>query len=722
MGVSDPVAHYRDLLVQHTGDAATSDPDVLEYILSVLGDFASTSAALNGGGEEGELEEELSEAVGDMLIGCGCEEEAVARLCEALATEMRISHEGSGEAGDGSGRKLSGGAVTLGLAATSNHEVESYTNAGRINAPTYNRADVEKAERKQRAKQEARENKKANQPIVESYLDDAIAGMTTATVSKRNKGQTNSPDIRVENFDIRYGGKNILTNANLYLSAGRRYGLVGRNGIGKSTLLKSMAVRSINIPEHISILYVEQEMEGSDISALESVLDADVERTALLEEEKALLGKEQSKKAGDDGDKRLAEIYARLEEIEADKAESVVSLILAGLGFTEEMQKMPTRAFSGGWRMRLSLARALFCKPDLLLLDEPTNMLDIPAVAWLEDYLVSWPHTVLVVSHDRQFLNEVATDIVHQHNERLDAYKGNFAQFLITKEERLKNQQREYEKQMEYRQHLQDYIDRWRYNAKRAPQAQSKIKILEKLPELVLAVPDPEITFKFPPADYLAPPVIQLDDVHFGYTPEIPLLKGITMSFQMETRMALVGPNGAGKSTLLGLITGKLSPVKGRAKINQKLRIGMFNQHFIDTLDLTMNPVQFIKSKFPGKEDEEVRRNLGAFGITGQLGLQIMKTLSGGQKSRVIFAYIAMQNPQFLILDEPTNHLDMDSIEALRDALVNFKGGVIVVSHDEHFTSTVCNELWLCQDGSVRRLEGGIKEYKKSVVAKKKAM
>ncbi|KZO99778.1 hypothetical protein CALVIDRAFT_534204 [Calocera viscosa TUFC12733] len=531
-----------------------------------------------------------------------------------------------------------------------------------------------------------------------------------------------SKDIHLVNVDVTFGSNRILTGASLTLAYGRRYGLIGRNGVGKSTLLRHIALRDIAIPKHITILFVEQEIVGDDTPALQSVLSADVWRERLLGEQDALDKRLATLAEGsaemEEASGRLAELHEKLAEMDVEGAVGRAAGLLAGLGFTEADQHRPTREFSGGWRMRLALARALFVKPDLLMLDEPSNHIDLNALAWLEDYLQTWQGTILVVSHDRAFLDAVATDIVWQHSARLDYFKGNFTQFYATKTERDKNRRKEYETQMQYRAHLQAFVDRWRYNANRAAQAQSRIKILEGLPDLEPPEQEETETFKFPEAEKISPPLLQLSEVSFGYTPDKLILKGINIDVGLDSRMAIIGPNGAGKSTLIKLLTGELKPLTGQMNRHGRLRIAYFAQHHVDTLPAHLSPVSFLATRFPGKSEQEYRSHLGSFGITGITGLQTIETLSGGQKSRVAFAALSLQNPHILLLDEPTNHLDMEGLDALMDALAKWNGGVIVISHDERFITGVASELWVCADGTVSKYKGDVAAYKELIVNK----
>jgi ATP-binding cassette subfamily F protein 3 len=417
-------------------------------------------------------------------------------------------------------------------------------------------------------------------------------------------------------------------------------------------------------------------------------------------------------------DTKLGDVQSKLAEMESDKAESRAASILAGLGFSAERQQFATKTFSGGWRMRLALARALFCEPDLLLLDEPSNMLDVPSITFLSNYLQDYPSTVLVVSHDRAFLNEVATDIVHQHSQRLDYYRGaNFDSFYATREERKKTAKREYENQMAQRAHLQAFIDKFRYNAAKSSEAQSRIKKLEKMP--VLEPPEAEysVHFKFPDVEKLSPPIVQMSEVTFGYTKDNVLLKNVDLDVQLDSRIGIVGPNGAGKTTMLKLLIGKLTPSSGLITAHARLRIGFFAQHHVDALDLTVSAVSFMAKNYPGRTDEEYRRQLGAFGITGTTGLQKMALLSGGQKSRVAFACLALTNPHILVLDEPSNHLDIEAMDALAAALNEFQGGVLMVSHDVTMLQSVCTSLWVCDQCTVEHFPGDVQAYKKRIAA-----
>ncbi|XP_043926120.1 ATP-binding cassette sub-family F member 3 [Protopterus annectens] len=679
--------------------------------------FSYVTGILDTSSSDFESEDDLFDAVGMYLQEVSSNsknEDDIKRICQKMYNTLKVNDCTSSD------KVLLDAPVQLSkITGTYDSQVNDVQGIWMMkrdpSSSTVNSKKLEKAEAKLKAKQDKRMEKDTQKSSGSILLEEASASQASSKKESRLElsGKNKSYDIRIENFDVSYGERTLLTGAEINLASGRRYGLVGRNGLGKTTLLKMIASRNLRIPSHISILHVEQEVAGDDTEALQSVLECDTLRESLLKEEKALTARINSGKGDGTESVRLSEIYAALEEIEADKAPARASIILAGLGFTAKMQKQTTKEFSGGWRMRLALARALFAKPDLLLLDEPTNMLDIRAILWLESYLQTWQSTILVVSHDRNFLNAVATDIIHLHSQRLDMYRGDYENFYKTKEERLKNQQREWEAQQQYREHIQVFIDRFRYNANRASQVQSKLKLLEKLPELKPVDKDTEVILKFPDNfEKLSPPVLQLDEVDFYYSPDKIVFKNLNVSADLESRICVVGENGAGKSTMLKILLGELAPVQGVRHAHRNLKIGYFSQHHVDQLELNVNAVELLAHKFPGKPEEEYRHQLGRYGVSGELAVRPVASLSGGQKSRVAFAQMTMPCPNFYILDEPTNHLDMETIEALGKALNTFKGGVILVSHDERFIRIVCRELWVCENQTVRRLDGGFDEYK----------
>ncbi|KAL2804772.1 ATP-binding cassette sub-family F member 3 isoform 2 [Daubentonia madagascariensis] len=675
------------------------DGQVFDYVTGVL----------HSGSADFESVDDLVEAVGELLqevSGDSKDDASIRAVCQRMAEPQS----------QGSSQVLLDAPIQLSK-ITENYDCGTKLPGllKREQSSTVNAKKLEKAEARLKAKQEKRSEKdtlKTSNPLV---LEEASASQAGSRKESRleSSGKNKSYDVRIENFDVSFGDRVLLAGADVNLAWGRRYGLVGRNGLGKTTLLKMLATRSLRVPAHISLLHVEQEVAGDDTPALQSVLESDSVREDLLRQERELgtqiaAGRVEGLKAT-----QLAEIYAKLEEIEADKAPARASVILAGLGFTPKMQQQPTREFSGGWRMRLALARALFARPDLLLLDEPTNMLDIRAILWLENYLQTWPSTILVISHDRNFLNAIATDIIHLHSQRLDGYRGDFETFIKSKQERLLNQQREYEAQQQYRQHIQVFIDRFRYNANRASQVQSKLKMLEKLPELKPVVKESEVVMKFPDGfEKFSPPILQLDEVDFYYDPKHVIFSRLSVSADLESRICVVGENGAGKSTMLKLLMGDLAPVRGIRHAHRNLKIGYFSQHHVEQLDLNVSAVELLARKFPGQPEEEYRHQLGRYGISGELAMRPVASLSGGQKSRVAFAQMTMPCPNFYILDEPTNHLDMETIEALGRALNSFRGGVILVSHNERFIRLVCRELWVCEGGSITRVEGGFDQYR----------
>lgn len=552
-------------------------------------------------------------------------------------------------------------------------------------------------------------------PTSKSSIADFVQSPSSFTMNRSNKSSSLSKDITIDNFDISVGGKSLIRDSALKVLHGRRYGLVGRNGAGKSTLLRHISSRELDVPSHLNILHVEQEVTGDDTTVLQSVLDTDIERKTLLDEEKELLQK-QAKATPEELkvlDVRLSEVYAKLTEINADNAESVASKILAGLGFSADMQQKATKEYSGGWRMRVSLARALFCSPDVLLLDEPTNMLDVKTTLWLEKYLLTWKKTLVVVSHDRSFLNNIATDIIHLHNSTLNYYTGDYDTFVHTRTERLMVLERTKQAQDDQRKHIQSFIDRFRFNANRAALVQSRIKRLEKMEVLPDVIEDPTLAFTFPKCSPLSPPIIQFKDVSFGYSQDKILFHDVNFSIDLDSRIALVGPNGAGKSTLINLIAGDLTPTKGILFRHGRLRLARFSQHHVDQLDLALSPVEVLRDMYPGKDILEYRSWLGKYGISGDLAKQKIDTLSGGQKSRVVFAIMGMGEPQIMILDEPVNHLDIETVDVLTQALNDYNGGILLVSHDERIITHCCDEVWIVENSRVKKWKGEFEDYRK---------
>jgi ATP-binding cassette subfamily F protein 3 len=730
------------------------DPILSEYSVGYLTHAANSFSSDSDPNAPSPLEEAAATVAALLLSASGNlskdNETAITSLVDKFISRLNAANGTDGERRQmapsarkldqavhvGSSKNMSS---TLGLAGGS-VDLES-ANTRKVESRV-DRKKLEKAERKLRAKQDRKEfknveyeaSKLLDQPSEAQSYEEFYMAVNPLQVG--NDSANKSKDIKIDSFDVSMPGLRILTDASLTLAYGRRYGLVGQNGIGKSTLLRALARREVSIPTHISILHVEQEITGDDTPALQAVLDADVWRKHLLKEQEKITKElneleaerasmadtsadaERLDKQREGLDTTLSDVHSKLAEMESDKAESRAASILAGLGFSTERQQFATKTFSGGWRMRLALARALFCEPDLLLLDEPSNMLDVPSITFLANYLQDYPSTVLVVSHDRAFLNEVATDIIHQHSERLDYYKGgNFDSFYATKEERRKTAKREYEKQMAERAHLQAFIDKFRYNAAKSSEAQSRIKKLERMP--ILQAPEAEYTvhFKFPEVEKLSPPIIQMSGVSFGYSKDNTLLKNVDLDVQLDSRIGIVGPNGAGKTTALKLLIGALQPSAGLISQNPRLRVGFFAQHHVDALDLNNSAVGFMAKQYPGKPDEEYRRHLGAFGITGMTGLQKMALLSGGQKSRVAFACLALTNPHILVLDEPSNHLDIEAMDALSEALQKFQGGVLMVSHDVTMLQNVCTSLWVCDNGTIEHFDGSVQAYKRRITA-----
>ena len=545
-------------------------------------------------------------------------------------------------------------------------------------------------------------------------------------------------DIKISSLTVRAKGKILLENTAVTIAHGRKYGLVGPNGKGKSTLLRLLARRQIPVPEGIDALLVEQEVVGDKHSALESVVMADTELMKLRDEEKDLTEKMESlttsEDTKDDGKMaaRLTEIYEKLTNMGASSANARASKILHGLGFTPAMQERATSTFSGGWRMRISLARALFIQPTLLMLDEPTNHLDLRAAIWLEEYLMRWKKTLIVVSHDRDFLDSVTSDIIHLHDERLHQYKGNFSAFEEMYEQRRREANKQFEKydkamkaakKSGNREQLKKAKDQGKKKGKKGKKGMDDEAEAAGGTE-IRKWNDYTVHFEFPEPTELNPPLISLMDADFKYPNRDDFgMKNLNLGIDMGSRIAIVGPNGAGKSTLMNLLAGDIEPTSGTSRRSQKLRIGRYAQHFVDVLTLDVTPVHYLLEKFPdsGYRIEQMRAKLGKFGLSGHHHMQPIVKLSGGQKARVVFAAISLSRPHILLLDEPTNHLDMQSVDALADAIEEYEGGVVIISHDSRLLSRVCedeerSEVWIVEDGELETYDGDFDDYRDELV------
>jgi len=565
---------------------------------------------------------------------------------------------------------------------------------------------LERAAKKKKSRQE-KKARREEQKYMEKMAKEGVEtiGFQRSVIDTGG----GSRDIKLDYFSLSYGRTQLLVDATLSIVQGRKYGLVGRNGSGKSTLLRHISSRELPIPKNISVLHVEQEVVGDETTVLRSVLEADLELVELWREEKALLEK-------DPENLRLPVIYKRLNEIDAVTAEARASAILAGLSFDQEMQVRPTSEYSGGWRMRIALARALFCHPDLLLLDEPTNHLDFHAIVWLERFLEGWEGTIIIVSHQREFLNLVCTDIAHLHQKTITQYRGNYDNFEKAANEHLKQMSRALDAQVAQRKHIQAFIDRFRVNANRAAMVQSRIKKLQRMAEISPMVEEDSVDLPFLSPSPISPPILQLEDCEFRYHQDAPILfKDVNLGVDMDSRVALVGANGSGKSTLLKLLTGELSADKGSVYRNGALRFSTFSQHFVDQLDLNLSTLEYFNTIHPKMSSQDIRSHVGKYGIVGDIALRSIRTLSGGQKSRVVFAKIALDRPHILLLDEPSNHLDIETIEGLARSLATFEGGVLMVSHDQRLIELVCDEIWNLENNEVKVWPGNMKSYKKHI-------
>ena len=510
--------------------------------------------------------------------------------------------------------------------------------------------------------------------------------------------------LKLENISYSVAGRNLIEDASVSIPTGHKVGLVGRNGTGKTTLFRvirgelPLDTGSFSLPSRARIGGVAQEVPGNEVSLLNTVLAADVERATLLADTST-------------DPARIAEVQTRLADIDAWSAEARASTILRGLGFTADEMHEPCSAFSGGWRMRVALAAVLFSEPDLLLLDEPTNYLDLEGALWLESYLAKYPHTVLIVSHDRGLLNRAVGAILHLEDKKLTLYQGNYDTFAETRAARIAVAASENRKIEARKAHLQSFVDRFRAKASKAVQAQSRIKAIAKLKPITTPEEAALKRFTFPSPEELSPPIIRVEGGSVGYDGKA-ILSHLDLRIDQDDRIALLGRNGEGKSTLSKLLSGRLALMKGQMVTSSKLRVGFFAQHQVDELFIDETPIDHIRRLRPSETPARLRARLGGFGIGAEQAETLVGKLSGGQKARLSLMLATIDAPHLLILDEPTNHLDIESREALVEALTAYTGAVILVSHDMHLLSLVADRLWLVKDGAVKPYDSDLEHYR----------
>ncbi len=521
--------------------------------------------------------------------------------------------------------------------------------------------------------------------------------------------------LNITNLTYRIGGRTILDNCSVNIQDGWRVGVIGLNGAGKSTLFKLITGAlhadggTISLAQKQRFGQVKQDIPETDMPLIDMVLSANEEMAALW---KATETEEDPNK--------IADIYQQLSDMDAYSAPAKAAILLTGLGFKEHQLTEPFSSFSGGWQMRVMLASVLFVEPDFLLLDEPTNHLDLEAIMWLETYLISYPHTLMIISHDREMLNKCVDHVIHVDKQSLTLYTGNYDTFERERALRLGLQQKMHEKQQAHRDHMQKFVDRFKAQASKARQAQSRIKALEKMDIVDAVIAERAIRFNFPNPEKIPSPMLSITHADIGYTEGKPILRNVRENIDNDDRIALLGANGNGKSTMMKLIAGKLGVMKGEMFRSGKLRIGYFSQHQTDELDVNSTPYQemmTLMQKYKTDVREPVvRAKLGAFGFSRDLADNKISALSGGEKARLLFAFMSFDAPHLLLLDEPTNHLDIDAREALVQALNAYEGAVVIVSHDPNMVERVADRLWLVKDGSCSIFEGDLEDYRKFTI------
>lgn len=516
--------------------------------------------------------------------------------------------------------------------------------------------------------------------------------------------------IQLQNVSVQRGTKFLLEGADLTIYPGQKVGLIGANGTGKSTLFQLLLGQlasdtgSVDVPKLWRIAHMAQEVGHTSRSALDYVLDGDSELRRLEQEIATAL------QDPEHNGERLAHLYSDMENIHAYTAPSRAQQLLNGLGFAPGDDQRPVSDFSGGWRIRLNLAQALMCPSDLLLLDEPTNHLDLDATLWLEEWLKRYAGTLVIISHDRDFLDNLVDRIVCIEKQKLDNYSGNYSAFERQRAEKLAQQQASYEKQQERIAHVESYIRRFRAQATKARQAQSRIKELERMEKIAPAHIDSPFTFTFKCHDKMSVPLVHIARGTIGYGSKV-ILQNVELSIRAETRIGLLGPNGAGKSSLVKTLAGSLPLLAGDRTNGEHFKLGYFAQHQLEALDMNASAALHIQRLSPTAREQEIRDFLGSFDFHGDRAFEPITHFSGGEKARLALAIIAWQKPNVLLLDEPTNHLDLEMRHALTMALQEFEGAVIVVSHDRHLLRNTVNEFWLVADGKVEEFDGDLEDY-----------
>jgi len=514
--------------------------------------------------------------------------------------------------------------------------------------------------------------------------------------------------IYFEHVTLRRGKKILFADFSLTIHTKDKIGITGANGTGKSSLFSLILggleedKGEFRSKSNLTLSHVAQETPALAISAVDYVLQGDTELTELEQQ----IQDAESKQDG----VAISKLHERMDAIGGYQARARAGQLLNGLGFTTAQEEHPVQSFSGGWRMRLNLAQALMCRSDVLLLDEPTNHLDLEAVLWLEKWLKSYQGALLLISHDREFLDSTVTTIAHIEQAKITMYAGNYTAFELRRAEQLALQQSAFEKQQVEIEHMQSFITRFKAKATKAKQAQSRIKALERMEKIAPAHVDSQFSFAFKPLDYLPNPLLQLQKVSFAYA-DHPILQDISVSLLPSDRIGLLGPNGAGKSTLIKLMAGELAPKVGKCIASKGLNIGYFAQHQLEQLDETSSPVQHLFELNPELSEKEARLYLGGFAFNGDMALEPISGFSGGEKARLVLAMLVYQQPNLLLLDEPTNHLDLEMRHALTLALQSFEGAMVLVSHDRHLLRTVCDDLWLVAHGKADTFEGDLDDY-----------